>query len=177
MVSPCVYKTNRHFWKWKFWMVSNGLSVGRLNLVRGKCDPLYRNDECPQRTFPRNRLLKCLHHEKSHKIWFEGFGIFQISKFLPVLLDFWRKVKKVENKHDFWSVFVAFFPRKLSLWAPKTRNFWCLFDELFRSFQLITNHACVEPLERLHVCHRLSIFRFDMTKSSLDTKYQPNKSS
>ena len=30
MVSPCVYKTNGHFWKWKFWMVSNGLSVGGL---------------------------------------------------------------------------------------------------------------------------------------------------
>ena len=27
MVSPCVYKTNGHFWKWKFWMVTNGLSV------------------------------------------------------------------------------------------------------------------------------------------------------
>ena len=24
-------KTNGHFWKWKFWMVSNGLSVGGLN--------------------------------------------------------------------------------------------------------------------------------------------------
>ena len=32
MVSPCVYKTNGHFWKWKFWMVSNGLSVGGLNM-------------------------------------------------------------------------------------------------------------------------------------------------
>ena len=31
-VSPCVYKTNGHFWKWKFWMVSNGLSGGGLNL-------------------------------------------------------------------------------------------------------------------------------------------------
>ena len=30
MASPCVYKTNGHFWKWKFWMVLNGLSVGRL---------------------------------------------------------------------------------------------------------------------------------------------------
>ena len=30
MVSPCVYKTNGHFWKWKFWMVSNGLSAGQL---------------------------------------------------------------------------------------------------------------------------------------------------
>ena len=30
MVSPCVYKTNGHFWKWKFWMVLNGLSVGGL---------------------------------------------------------------------------------------------------------------------------------------------------
>ena len=30
MVSPCVYKPNGHFWKWKFWMVSNGLSVGGL---------------------------------------------------------------------------------------------------------------------------------------------------
>ena len=30
MVSPRVYKTNGHFWKWKFWMVSNGLSVGGL---------------------------------------------------------------------------------------------------------------------------------------------------
>ena len=30
MVSPCVYKTNGHFWKWKFWMVSNGLPVGGL---------------------------------------------------------------------------------------------------------------------------------------------------
>ena len=30
MVSPCVYKTNRHFWKWTFWMDSNGLSVGGL---------------------------------------------------------------------------------------------------------------------------------------------------
>ena len=30
MVSPCVYKTNGHFWKWKFWMVSDGLSVGGL---------------------------------------------------------------------------------------------------------------------------------------------------
>ena len=29
-VSPCVYKNNGHFWKWKFWMVSNGLSVGGL---------------------------------------------------------------------------------------------------------------------------------------------------
>ena len=25
MVSPCVYKTNGHFWKWKFWMASYGL--------------------------------------------------------------------------------------------------------------------------------------------------------
>ena len=36
MVSPCVYKTNGHFWKWKFWMVSNGLSGGgliKLNLA------------------------------------------------------------------------------------------------------------------------------------------------
>ena len=31
MVSPCVYKTNAHFLKWKFWMVSNGLSVGGSN--------------------------------------------------------------------------------------------------------------------------------------------------
>ena len=31
MVSPCVYKTNGHFWKWKFWMVLKGLSVGGLN--------------------------------------------------------------------------------------------------------------------------------------------------
>ena len=31
MISPCVYKTNGHFWKWKFWMVSNGLSVEGLN--------------------------------------------------------------------------------------------------------------------------------------------------
>ena len=31
IVSPCAYKTNVHFWKWKFWMVSNGLSVGGLN--------------------------------------------------------------------------------------------------------------------------------------------------
>ena len=30
MVSPCVYKTNGHFWKSKFQMVSNGLSVGGL---------------------------------------------------------------------------------------------------------------------------------------------------
>ena len=30
MVSPCVYKTNGHFWKWKFGMVSNGPSVGGL---------------------------------------------------------------------------------------------------------------------------------------------------
>ena len=30
MVSPCVYKTNGHFWKWKLWMASNGLSVGGL---------------------------------------------------------------------------------------------------------------------------------------------------
>ena len=28
MVSPCVYKTNGHFWKWEFWMFSNGPSVG-----------------------------------------------------------------------------------------------------------------------------------------------------
>ena len=34
MVSPCVYKTNGHFWKWKFWMVSNGLSVGGLSYAR-----------------------------------------------------------------------------------------------------------------------------------------------
>ena len=34
MVSPCVYKTNEHFWKWKFWMVSNGLSVGGLSVKR-----------------------------------------------------------------------------------------------------------------------------------------------
>ena len=33
MVSPCVYKTNRHFWKWKFLMVSNGLSVGGLMVL------------------------------------------------------------------------------------------------------------------------------------------------
>ena len=30
----------------------------------------------PQRTFLRNRLLICLHREKSHKIQFQGFGIF-----------------------------------------------------------------------------------------------------
>ena len=30
MVSTCVYKTNGHFWKRKFWMVSNGLSGGGL---------------------------------------------------------------------------------------------------------------------------------------------------
>ena len=35
MVSPCVYKTNVHFWKWKFWMVLNGLSVGGLIMAMG----------------------------------------------------------------------------------------------------------------------------------------------
>ena len=30
MISPCVYKTNGHFWEWKFWMVSNDLLVGWL---------------------------------------------------------------------------------------------------------------------------------------------------
>ena len=30
----------------------------------------------PQHAFLRNWLLKCLHREKSHKIWFQGFGIF-----------------------------------------------------------------------------------------------------
>ena len=75
------------------------------------------------------------------------FWIVQISKFLlhVVLLHFWRKVKKVENKHDFWSVFVALFPRKPSLWAPKTRTFdvsfacrsdgRCLFWNIGRCFQ------------------------------------------
>ena len=36
MVSPCVYKTNRYFWKWKFWMVSNGLSAGGFTGENGK---------------------------------------------------------------------------------------------------------------------------------------------
>ena len=35
MVSLCVYKTNVRFWKWKFWMVSNGLSVGGLKRNTG----------------------------------------------------------------------------------------------------------------------------------------------
>ena len=46
MVSPCVYKTNGHLWKWKFWMVSNGLSVERLmtrkiGVIFQDGDPFY----------------------------------------------------------------------------------------------------------------------------------------
>ena len=42
MVSPCVYKTNGHFWKWKYWMVSNGLSVGGLNCHKQMGDTSLR---------------------------------------------------------------------------------------------------------------------------------------
>ena len=31
MVSPCVYKTNGHFWKWKLWMVSKWSISRRVN--------------------------------------------------------------------------------------------------------------------------------------------------
>ena len=41
----------------------------------------------PQRMFPRNRPLKCLHREKSHEIRFLGFGIFGQSKY-PSLSQF-----------------------------------------------------------------------------------------
>ena len=131
----------------------------------------------PQCTFPCNRLLIVYIENKSQTIWFRGFWYFwivQISKFLLVLLHVSRKVKKVENKHDFWSVFVALFPRKPSLWAPK-RELFMPFRWDVSNVSINTNHACVVPLERS--CRHLFNFRFDLTKSNLDTICQPNKSS
>ena len=40
----------------------------------------------PQRMFPRNRLLKYLHREKSHYILFLGFGIFGQSKYPNIVI-------------------------------------------------------------------------------------------
>ena len=49
--------------------------INSLNVTRSI---VMRN--VPQRMFLR-RFLKCLHREKSHKIWFWGFGIFAQSKY------------------------------------------------------------------------------------------------
>ena len=78
---------------------------------------------------------------KNHiKLRFTGFRYFwivQISKFLPVLLHFLRKVKKVENKENFEVCLWLFFPANYHCELPK----W----ELLMPFRWVVSNVSIIP--------------------------------
>ena len=60
--TPCVYKTNGHFWKWKFWMASNCLSEGWL--MKGACTRhMYVNITLTKSLYAWNDLFM---HNQTH---------------------------------------------------------------------------------------------------------------